>query len=191
MNTTFKITNRMIDFGGNSMHLRKIGSLLLVGLLSIVLVGCSSVEEDVKEGVAVIHSTLDSEPKEATKQLEKMDLYYPFYFEVVEEEDNNVILTDGSQQFILFYNDQEDSKSRLNYDTAIEQKEYLYKEEIEMDESFTYILIDQVDEKSIEVTIGIGGNKITSQMKSNALLDNGKLMTNIIRSVTLKQEVEQ
>lgn len=173
------------------MHLRKIGSLLIVGLLSILLVGCSSIEEDVSEGVAVIHSTLQSEPKEATKQLENMDLYYPFYFEVVEEEDNNVILTDGSQQFILFYNEQEDSKSRLNYDTALEQKEYLYKEEIETDGRFTYVLINQVDDKLIEVTIGIGGNKITSQMKSNALVDNAKLMTNIIRSVTLKQEVAQ
>lgn len=173
------------------MHKRKYWRLLLVGLLSILLVGCSSVEEDVNEGVAIIHSTLQSEPKEANKQLENMDLYYPFYFEVVEELENNVLLTNGSQQFILFYNDQEDSKSRLNYDTVLGQTEYMYKEEIETDDSFTYILIDQVDEKLIEVTIGIGGNKITSQMKPRYLLDNAKVMTNIIRSVTLKQTEAQ
>lgn len=173
------------------MYKRKIRNFLVVGLLTILLVGCSSIEEDVSEGVEIIHSTLQSEPKEANKHLENMDLYYPFYFEVVEEVDNNVLLTDGSQQFILFYNNQEDSKSRLNYDTAVVQKDYMYKEEIETEDSFTYIIIDQVDEKLIEVTIGIGGNKITSQMKPSYLLDNAKIMTNIIRSVTLKQtEVE-
>jgi len=160
-------------------------NFLLVMMAAILLVGCSSQEEELNEGVSAIHSAFETEGKEVNQTLDEIDVYLPFYFEVVEEIDNNVILSNGSEQFILFYNDQEDRLSKQNYEIALEQHEYIYNEVMETDTEFRYILISQVDEKTVEVTIGIGGKKITSQMKPKQIIDNAKAMTNIVRSVTL------
>lgn len=160
-------------------------NFLLIIMAAIFLVGCSSQEEELNEGVAAIHTTFETEGKEVNQKLDEIEVYLPFYYEVIEEMDNNVLLSNGSEQFILFYNDQEDRLSKQNYETALQQNEYIYNEVVETETEFRYILISQVDEKLVEVTIGIGGKKITSQMKPKQLIDNAKLMTNIVRSITV------
>ena len=165
-------------------------SFLLVMMASVFLVGCASQEEEINEGVAAIHTTFETEGKAVNNTLNEIDVYLPFYFEVIEEINNNVLLSNGSEQFILFYNDQEDRLSKQNYEIALSQNEYIYNEVMETEAEFRYILISQVDEKLVEVTIGIGGKKITSQMKPKQLIDNAKAMTNIVRSVTLLPQEE-
>ena len=76
-------------------------NIVLVIMASIFLVGCSSQEEELKEGVSAIHATFETEGKVANQTLKEIDVYLPFYFEIEEEIDNNVLLSNGSEQFIL------------------------------------------------------------------------------------------
>lgn len=163
-------------------HHYKAFSLFVIIL--ILLSGCSaSFEEKSDEAFAAVKTSFEESPAETNKSNEDIQYYLPFGFEIKEETPNNIILKNGSKTYILFYNLQEDAVSEVVLNATLQQKEYEVMEELQGQEKFGYFLVKNTSKQSNEVTVGVGGVKITSEVKTKALKSEAEIMMKIVNSV--------
>jgi hypothetical protein len=157
----------------------------------ILMVGCStSVDEKRDETIKAVQEQLNKDPKDPNKKTEEIEYYLPFGFEIEEESPNNIILKNGSKTYILFYNQQENVLSDVVYKSTLNRHD---KFEIDQKwpekDSFGYLLVSSLDEKDMnELIVGIGGVKITSEVKTGSLTTEAAQMMEIVHSVQLKTE---
>lgn len=162
-----------------------IGLLFVTAL--ILLSGCSASYEEVqKEAQIAVEEAFNESPKETNQKSEDIEVYLPFGFEIVDQTPNNVILKNGSKTYILFYNQNENSSSKVVYKSTLQQKEkFDIKETFEKDQKFGFLLIKKLDEQENELTVGIGGNKISTEVKTRNLASEAAVMMEIVNSVTI------
>lgn len=166
---------------------KKVLLLSVASLLLILLSSCQSkTEEEVLEAVKekskeVFHSKSKIETNE---NVEDLSLYLPKNIKVEEIEENNIVLTDGKQTYIIFYNDLESPMSTLNYDMAqqLDNNELLLKS-FQDKEKFGYVQVSSVDEDLYELQIGVGGVKITTYATKNKLTSHSEELMKIVRSI--------
>jgi hypothetical protein len=166
--------------------MRLVVSLLFAMILSV---GCSaSVDEKREETIKAVAEQMNKNPKDPNQNTEEIDYYLPFGFEVEEESPNNIILKNGSKTYILFYNQQENALSDVVYKSTLNRHE-----EFEIDQKwpeknrFGYLLVSSLDEKDMnELIVGIGGVKLTSEVKTGSLTTEAAQMMEIVHSVQLK-----
>lgn len=155
-------------------------------LVTVLLAGCSlkSEKEVIKETEDAAREAFLSEEKiELNKKLENFSFYLPDDLTVEEANETNVILKDGEQTYILFYNKLEDSTSKLNYKSASLQKEALLMESFTTQGKFGYIRVMDSKEDKYELQIGIGGVKITTYTEKSSMVDDAKNLMKIARSI--------
>jgi ABC-type Fe3+-hydroxamate transport system substrate-binding protein len=161
-------------------------AIIIFTLLVLVLSACgkSSFKTESKEAITSVETTLAEEVKKPNKKSEEIQFYLPFGFEIKDESPNNIILKNGSKTYILFNNPQENEESDVVYNATAAQYEDLdVKKEFKQDKKLAFILIKQMDEGINELTVGIGGTKITTQVKTSSLKNEAKVMTQIVSSV--------
>lgn len=163
-------------------HTYKTFSFLMIAL--ILLSGCSaSFEEKQQEAMLAVEEAFKEQPADTNKSNEDIRYYLPFGFEIKEEAPNNIILKNGAKNYILFYNLQEDAGSEVVLNATLQQKEYDVKERFEGEDKLGYFLIKKNSEISNEVTVGLGGVKVTSEVKTKSLKSEVELMMKIANSV--------
>lgn len=157
-------------------------------LVLIFLSGCSSSFDEIqKEVQTAVKEAFQEKPKEPNQKNKDIEYYLPFGFEVVEETPNNIILKNGAKRYILFYNQQEDASSDVVLKATTEQKKYDVKDTFESDGKLGYLLIKKIDKKVNECTIGIGGVKVTSKVKTSSLKNEAVYMMKIANSVKIRK----
>jgi len=104
-----------------------------------------------------------------------------------EKSPNNIILKNGSKTYILFYNPHEKSGSQVVYEATKAQHEKIELDKTyKKDDKFAYLLLEQLEEDMNEVTVGIGGTKITTETKTSSMKNEAKTMMEIVSSVKMK-----
>ncbi|MFS1517573.1 hypothetical protein V1503_14210 [Bacillus sp. SCS-151] len=169
--------------------MKKIFSVLFISILSLVLFGCNaSIEEEITQTKDQMTTLSQSEPSEPNKSNEQFSYFLPDNMRIEDDESlNNIVFIEGKQQYILFVNPQEDVKSKVLYeDIKKSSGDNIIDETIESDEDFTYTVVNQTEDKSYEVTVGIGGVKMTTVTKANAISESAEKMLNIVKSVSVK-----
>ncbi|QVY60722.1 hypothetical protein [Cytobacillus gottheilii] len=163
-----------------------VGSLLL--LLSILFIsGCSaSLNEEESTITEAVKDAFQTSPENTNNENEDIAFYLPQGYEIEEETDNNVILNNGNKTYILFYNQNEASDSKVVYDSTINQGDYEVNETFEKEDGFGFLLIKEAEEKLNEMTVGIGGVKLTTQVKTSELSETASSMMEIAQSVAVK-----
>jgi ABC-type Fe3+-hydroxamate transport system substrate-binding protein len=159
--------------------------LLVLSLLS----ACSgaSFKEESKKTEKAVEAALNEKIKSPNKKVQSIQFYLPFGYEIKKETPNNIILKNGSKTYILFYNPQETSESEIVYKASVEQHEKLeINKNFKKDKKFAYLLIDKLEEKKNEVTVGIGGRKMTTEAKTSNMENEAKIMMEIVNSVKRK-----
>lgn len=163
-------------------------AILLLVLAVFLLGGCSaSFEEEYKEAVAAVEKEFKETPEDRNKENQDIEYYLPFGFEVDEETPNNLILKNGSKTYILFYNLQEGPNSDVVLNATLQQKEYDMNEHFNEDGKLGYFLVKKLSENENEVTIGVGGVKVTSEVKTKNLKSDTEYMMKIANSVKAKK----
>lgn len=153
-------------------------------IILILLSGCSATfEEKQKEAFDAVKTSFEKSPAETNKSNEDIQYYLPFGFEIKEETPNNIILKNGSKTYILFYNLQEDAVSEVVLNATLQQKKYDVMEELHGQEKLGFFLVKENNKQSNEVTVGIGGVKITSEVKTKGLKSEAEIMMKIVNSV--------
>lgn len=168
-------------------------AFLLLWTALILLSACSaSFDEEEKEAVNVVKTAMKEKAKKTNNENDLIEYYLPFGFEVEEETENNIILKNGSKTYILFYNQIEGSASELVYRTTLEQNgQYDTDEVIKSSDAFGYVLVKKLDEELNELTVGVGGVKVTTESKTRSLSSEADMMIEIAKSVKVKESADK
>lgn len=162
-------------------------ALMLIVIAILLLTGCSSsFQEEQKEAQIAVENAFKENPKETNNENKDIEYYLPFGFEIEEETPNNIILKNGSKTYILFYNPQEDANSNVVLNATVQQKEYEINETFEHDKKLGYFLVNKINDQENEVTVGIGGVKVTSEVKTKSMKSDAETMMKIANSVKVK-----
>ncbi|MDF1508685.1 hypothetical protein PZE06_10830 [Robertmurraya sp. DFI.2.37] len=162
-------------------------ALLLFVMALIFLAGCSaSFEEEQAKASGAVEEAFKGAANKRNHENKEIEYNLPFGFEVKEETANNIILKNGAKTYILFYNLQEDASSVVVLNATLQQKEFDLDERFTEEGKLGYLLVKRLSEKENEVTVGIGGVKITSEVKTKNLAAEAEAMMHIVNSVHFK-----
>lgn len=151
----------------------------------LFLSACSAnIEEETKATEEKVVAAFNAKPEKTNKSNDEIQFFLPFGYEIKEKKQNNIILKNGGKTIILFYNSQEDAKSEVVYNaTVAKKKKYQFDKTFKKDDQFGYLLIREVDDKRQEVTVGIGGIKLTTNSKVSSMAADAEVMMQIAKSV--------
>jgi hypothetical protein len=161
-------------------------ALLLVTAIFLLGACSASFDKEQKEAQLAVEEAFKEKPKETNHKNKEIKYYLPFGYEIEEETPNNIILKNGSKTYILFYNQHENEKSKVVFNATIKQNDYDVKETFEEDGKFGFYLVKKIDDKMNEVTVGIGGVKVTGEVRTTSLETEAALMMTIANGVKLK-----
>ena len=161
---------------------------LSVLFVVILLVACSSsIESEKVNAEEKTKVAFEKQSIQTNQSLQFIDFYLPSGIVVKEEMPNNIILDKGSHPYIVFYNPNEDSQSKVLYETAKKSAEHIVHEKtFTKDDQFGYLLINQAHEGLYEISVGIGGIKATTETKVNNLAEDAEMMMEIVSSAHIK-----
>jgi hypothetical protein len=163
------------------------GALLLVVVIFLLSACNVNIEEEQKATNDKVADVLNGSAKKTNSKVNAISFYLPEGFAVKEKSPNNVILNNGSLQYILFYNPQEGPDSEIVYNSTISNSgKYQYKKNYKKDGEFGFLLIKDAEGKLQEITVGIGGVKMTAEVKAKNMKEEAGIMMQIVKSVTMK-----
>lgn len=159
----------------------------LVIVLSIFLAGClATPEEQIADGVANARSTFDEEPPKTNESTDQLELYLPGGYTIEEPSDeHNIIITKGSDSFVLFINPNESSDSKFFYDLqkANAEQEWAADETFEQNGRFGFVTVREIAEDQFEIVTSSGGVKLTTISEESEIQENLEWMMKTVRSI--------
>lgn len=161
-------------------------AILIVILSMFILSACgkSDFKGEGKETISAVKNALNENAKKTNKKGGDINFYLPFGYEIEDESPNNIILKNGSKQYILFNNPQENKVSDVVYKSTVAQNKDLdINEQFKKSDQFGYLIIKKLDDDMNEMTIGIGGTKITTLIKTSSMKNEAAVMTQMVKSV--------
>ncbi|WP_338788912.1 hypothetical protein [Metabacillus sp. FJAT-53654] len=163
-------------------------TLVLSLLLTFLLLGCTvSDEELTKTTIDNTKQAFKDSPQDTNEHTKLFSYYLPEEFSVKETKKYNVLLEKGNMSYLLFVNENEEANSKVSYDTLVEKYEKPFISETFQDkERFGYLFVNNLEKNTYEVTVGIGGTKLTTEAKANDVSDAAKNMMDIVKSVQKK-----
>ncbi|MEH7492304.1 hypothetical protein [Neobacillus niacini] len=165
----------------------KFFNAILIVILSVLILsacGKSNFKAESKETIGAVKEALNEKAKKPNNKSGDINFYLPFGYEIEDESANNIILKNGSKQYILFNNPQENKVSDVVYKSTVEQNKNLaIKEQFKKSDQFGYLIIKKLDDDMNEMTIGIGGTKITTLIKTSSMKNEAAVMTQMVKSV--------
>ncbi|WP_456273708.1 hypothetical protein [Bacillus sp. AK031] len=162
-----------------------IGTFIVI-LSVLMATGCSSatLEESQEEAVKAVTETFENPVGEAEEETENFQFHLPSGSSVKEKNANNVIIEDGNNTFILFYNQNVNRDSEQLYELAVEDETNILKQEtFKADDRFGFFIIREVEEEQYELTAGIGGIKMTTLSVKDELVDDSEFLMEVVSSV--------
>jgi hypothetical protein len=158
--------------------------MLTISVLLLAACGNSSFKTESKETITAVKEAFNQKVKKPNKKSGNISFYMPFGFEIKEESPHNIIIKNGSKTYILFNNPQEDVMSEVVYQSTITQyKDIDVNEQFKEKDRFGYLIIKELKDGMNEMTIGVGGSKITTQVKTSSLKNEAAAMTQMVLSV--------
>jgi hypothetical protein len=171
--------------GEKKLKFFKAISILIISALLLSACGNASLKKESKETTKTVKAAFNEKVKKPNKKSGKIHYYLPFGYEVKGEAQNNIILKNGSKTYILFQNPQENVSSHVVYKATVAQyKKVDTNEKFINNKKLGFLIIKHLDDDINELTVGIGGTKITTQAKTGSLTSEAKVMMEIVNSVT-------
>lgn len=149
-----------------------------------LLIGCSaSKDEAISQAKQVAGSTFNEPAQKPTETTKGFSYYLPEGFKVKDEFENNVILSEGKQEYILFVNPHESLTSDVIFNDIKGVKEEKGIDTFKDKDRFGYISISPAKNEKYELIVGIGGVKTTTITTNIDMVENAKNMMIIANSV--------
>ncbi|MEL4025866.1 hypothetical protein [Lysinibacillus endophyticus] len=158
-------------------------------MVAFVLTGCGKpIDEQVELGLASAETVFKENSNKPNKTIGEIQLFVPSGYSVKESEDlNNLILTKGKDQYILFVNqyEQQDSKLHYNLFKKDSSKKVVKESTYESDGAFGFSAVVEIDDENYELITSSGGVKISTITKNKKIDEKLTDMMSIARSVEL------
>lgn len=167
------------------MRLKLIQSFLIIALLIGVLAGCApSIEEVSAETKTLVGQSFAETPIEGNKNHESFSYHLPEGMVIESKGENNVILQKEEQLYILFVNSNEEKDSDVMYQSInMETSSEIINETFVDDNRFGYVRVAELEDV-FEVSVGIGGAKMTTECKLKDVTENAEQMMDIVASIS-------
>ncbi|MFF2755374.1 hypothetical protein ACFVR1_16670 [Psychrobacillus sp. NPDC058041] len=158
----------------------------VVSVAVILLVGCSSVEEQAADGIENAKIVFQGDAEKPNEKVGNLKIFLPSGFTIEESDQTNIILSKGKDSYILFNNPNELSESQLYYDLLIADTKLkiVEKNTFEQNGRFGFAAIIQNSEENFELITSIGGIKLTTISKQPNIASNLEQMMKIVRSIS-------
>lgn len=165
--------------------MRKESIYFILIILILILTGCNQSKDEIRETtIEQTRQAFGNKPKEPNEKTEKFSYYLPEDFHINETNKYNVLLEKGNKSYILFVNQNEQDSSKVSYETLKEQyQDPFISETFEEEERFGYVYVVEIEKNRYEVTVGVGGTKLTTEAKGNDVVEDTQAMMNIVNSV--------
>jgi hypothetical protein len=156
-----------------------------------MLAGCMATpEEQAADGLADARKVFEQEPMKTNKTAAGRELYLPGGYTVEEPSDEqNIIITKGSDSFVLFINPNEPSDSKFFYDLqkANPEQQWLIDETFEQNGRFGFTTVRAITEDRYEIVESAGGVKMTTISEESNIAENMDWMMKTVRSITIEE----
>ncbi|MEG6532908.1 hypothetical protein ABET36_05250 [Caldifermentibacillus hisashii] len=164
--------------------LQVIQLLFFVFLLSACTSSLQDKQQDVKE---LLESSVTAESEKPNKETDDIRFYLPFAMKMNESDANNILVTKGDQIFILFINKNEKEDSRVVYEAMLKEAiSYTFTETFTNKNKFGYVFLKETNKDEYELTVGIGGYKMTTMTDIKRLTQDAETMMKVVSSIELK-----
>lgn len=168
-------------------RLQALGLLLLL----LGLYGCNqSVDEQIASGLQITEKVFAEEPEAYTDKIGQIQLFLPSKFKIEDSSDAyNILISKGTNSYILFINDREQDDSKLYYNLLKEDrsKKVINETTYDKDGIFGFSAVSKTDNKDeFELIVSSGGVKMTTISPANNIENNLHEMTKIVHSVKIK-----
>ena len=161
-----------------------LASIAIVILLVLFLSGFFVSETQAMQNAkSAAKEAFNKEEVPYTKELERISLYLPESMDIVSNSDNNLILREEEQNYILFYNQFETLKSDTFYKTAKQAQDIEMIETFKNDERFGYFRVIQISDETYELQVGVGVVKMTTETEKGDLKKDARELMKIVRSI--------
>lgn len=159
--------------------------LLLVFSVVFSLVGCGvSLNEEVSQAKKQVEAAFNAQPLTPNMKSEHFSYHLPKGFEVKEDVKSNVIINQGRQTYILFVNPEENTSSKMLYDTlGPDTKKFILKSAFKGTNRFGYVAVKKINDELFVTSVGIGGVKMTTETKASEIARSAEEMMQIVTSV--------
>lgn len=155
----------------------------------LLLSACSdnaSLKEESQAATKTAKAAFNESEKKPNQKSGNMHFYLPNGYVIKKQSTNNIIIRNGSDTYILFYNPKESMESEVVYKATVDQYKILDTNKTfkSAHNKFGFITIKHLKDDSVnELTLGAGGAKITTQTKTGDLAVKSKKMMQIVHSV--------
>ncbi len=163
-------------------------SIILFAVLLLSACG-TSLKNESNLAKQAVKSVFNNKPaNKSNYRSGEFSFYLPFGYEVKDQSPNNIIIKNGSKTYILFINPKESASSDVVYKaTAAKYKKLETNETFKNKSKFGYLLIHPLQDDKNELTVGVGGSKITTQTNTGSLEEEAKAMMKMVNSVSIKK----
>jgi hypothetical protein len=158
-------------------------------ILVLIISGCNNMtlDEHLENVEKIVSDSLDNPNGKTDEETERFKFHLPFGADIIEKKANNVIIEKGNNTFILFNNPNEEYNSKTLYKSSIKDQTGIIKEKtFEQNNRFGYFIVREIKNDKYELTVGIGGIKMTTKSDKNDLSDAAEFMMDVISSVKYK-----
>lgn len=164
---------------------RRLGMIILLASSGFLAACGATMEERVQEGIDDTRAAFEAEPENANETADRTEFYLPGEYTVEDPSDeNNIIVTEGGDSFVLFVNPNEAPDSQLFYE--LQQplaEEWIANETFQENERFGFVTVREVAEDRFEIVASAGGVKMTTLSEESDVADNMEWMMKTVRSV--------
>lgn len=149
-----------------------------------------SIEDATQKSVDTFEETFKAQSLDTSEDTDIFAYHLPTGFTIDSESENNIVLTEDEQTYLLFVNPFEPKDSEVLYDsTKMNHSDLLVDHTVTDEGRLGYLLVSPVggeEEELYEVTVGLGGVKMTTVTETGNMEASTKSMMEIISSVKIK-----
>lgn len=168
--------------------MRQIGKIIAVIMLFVMLSACSaSIEEEQSVAKETVSNVFTNESTiKANHENDGIKYFLPDGAVIKKTAENNIVFEKNSKMFILFINPHEGPESEIVYQSSVSPDiTYRVNETFQKDNQFGFMLVNDIPENEdlYELTVGVGGVKVTTETDAKHLSDDAELMMEIATTV--------
>lgn len=161
--------------------------LCIASIAVILLVGCSSIEEQATNGIENAKVVFQGDAEKSNEKVGNWKVFLPSGFSIEDASDQtNILLSKGKDSYLLFLNPNELPGSQLYYDLMIADKKLKVVDvtTFEQNGRFGFAAIIESSADSYELITSIGGIKLTTISQEHNIATKLKDMMTIVRSIS-------
>ena len=138
-----------------------------------------------KRAIEEVTKAFQNKPLKSDNNIQGISIFLPQGFKIETEDRTNFVVSKGSQQYIIYINPMEKKTSRLLYKNVLDSNaRFVINKTFKDSNRFGYMLSENMDGK-IELTIGVGGFKMTTKTTRSNIAADARNMMRIVNSIDI------